>query len=204
MEEVKPIENEVKPEPKMNFTNFEENQTKRFEEAVEFYKKSNHYKEKIIVGVSGHRFDKNLRKVARKIGTDYLAVNKDRIEYVITGGATGWDLIILKQCHKLDIPYKIYLAFKEDMKRLPPYIKDNAIEITWEKNKFKSGKDKRHYMGRNIKIVNDSDELQVFVKKPTGGTINTIQYAINSTNKFIFNWELEMKQKLLKGSQPKE
>lgn len=156
---------------------------------LKLYKESSFFKEKLIIGISGHRFHRKMEIVARNFATQYLKPNKGKISYIISGGATGWDLLVVKECIKLDIPFKLFLAFEEDKKRIPSLYLERAIEVKWKKKKYTSPKDKRHYQLRNINIVNEADELHVYLRKPSGGTVNTIEYCKDKKpNKPIFNW----------------
>lgn len=161
------------------------------EEALVYYITSDFFKKKIKIGFSGHRNHRDIIGVAKSVGIYYLKPNKEKIEYVVTGGATGWDLAILEQCFRYDIPYKIFLAFEEQKKAIRQPILDKALEVTWEKNKYITKKDKTHYMRRNKKIVNDVDELHVYLAKQDNKTINTIDYLMTTKKnkrKYVFNW----------------
>jgi hypothetical protein len=172
------------PIDKLSNTDIEQN----WELALDSYKTSVFYKEKIVVGVSGHRFDKNIIPLSKHFGNRFLKPNKDNISFLISGGASGWDTEVLKQCFKFGIPYKIYLAFEQDLDKLPVYIRMNALSIKWKKKKYTSPQDKRHYMSRNRDIIKDSDVLHIMLKKQTGGTVYTVQYSKEHKNIPIFNW----------------
>lgn len=178
---------EVKPVKKLSYDKFNTDKEQFYMDGVKAYKKCSFYKDKIIIGISGHRFDKSLDAVVKKFVNYYLIPNKDKIKYLISGGATGFDLEVIKACYKHGIPYKVRLAFQEDHRKMSDDVFKGAMEISWEKNKYGSSKDKQHYQQRNIKIVNESDEMHVFLKKQ-GGTLNTIKYAMDSKNRPIFNW----------------
>jgi len=163
-------------------------QQEQIDDALEHFKGSNFFKEKIVIGYTGHRPDKIYQRLSKRVANDYLLKHKDRIEFVVNGGCKGWDIAILIHCQRLGIPYKIFLAFEEDKRHLPQRVIDDALEITWEKKKYTTAKDKRHYHTRNRKIVQASDELHAYLRKQDGGTVATVLYAKEHTNNVVFNW----------------
>ena len=183
---------EIKPEKAMEKKPLTDSEVRKLEqEALEMYKESEMFKEKLIIGITGHRTHREMKGVARSFGVYYLKPNKDKIDYVILGGAYGWDTMIAQECIKYDIPFKLYMGFEEGIKRLPASIVDKAIEITWEKKKYTTSRDKRHYKVRNRKIVSECDELHCYLRKQDGGTVTTVNHCMTTKknkNKSIFNW----------------
>jgi uncharacterized phage-like protein YoqJ len=149
----------------------------------------------MIVAVTGHRPDKlggysssgpHIKLSA--IATNWLEVNKP--EYVITGMAQGWDLIIAETCLKLKIPYIAAIPFKGQELLWPEHTQryyqvllgaaEDAVVVS--PGVFSSRK--MHI--RNEWMVDRGDTILAMWDGSQGGTGSCIKYA-KSKNKPIIN-----------------
>lgn len=128
----------------------------------------------MILGFTGTRTESDVSPNRKKEIIDFLVENKDKISYVVHGGAAGLDTFIHDVCNKLDIPKFVRPAY---IKSRLPGIYGQALP--------------KDPLERNKDIVNDCDMLLAVPRSPNkeeikSGTWHTIRYAKSLNKKIHF------------------
>ena len=141
----------------------------------------------MIIGISGHREIKRPLVTYNKVIQELIETKPD---LVIIGGAKGFDMLVMLCCFVLNIPYKLYLPFKDFVSNDTMLggisykeLVEKALEVSYEADRYMHN---GLYMQRNKKIVDGSDWMLVYWNNKPSGTGNTIKYA-NTKNLQIKN-----------------
>lgn len=145
-------------------------------------------KGKHILAVTGHRPDKlygygeDAAKNLFRVALWYFKHNKEKIDYVITGMALGWDIAVARACAKLDIPFVAAVPCygqearwrKEDITRYKKLLKKASKVVYVHKGNYNPSVMQK----RNVWMVDNSTKLLALWNGDTnGGTFNCIEYA---------------------------
>lgn len=140
----------------------------------------------MIICGTGHRPNKlggyglQTEIALSKFAIQYLATHRD-IEFVISGGALGWDLALAHAAHATRVPYCLALPFIGFDSRWPDSSRqylDNLASLA----------DDVHYVcdegyagwkmqKRNVWMVDNADGVLALWDGSTGGTANCVHYA---------------------------
>ena len=123
----------------------------------------------------------------------WMEENLHEIEYIITGGALGWDTWLAESSLKLEIPFKVYVPFEkqdrwwshQDKTRYKQLLK-NADDIILVQKKYS----KRAFLERDRRMVDSADKM-IALWNPghkSGGTYYTICYAESQQKEVINFW----------------
>jgi uncharacterized phage-like protein YoqJ len=156
---------------------------------------------KMIYAGTGHRpqflpckFNENDKWLERTLVDleKWLRRNESNIEYIISGGAIGWDTWLAECARFFNIPYKIYAPFKGQENKWPTVAKERydemltyAREVIYVREAFS----KQAFLYRDQKMVDDANEVLALwnPSHKSGGTYHTISYA-ESQGKKIYNF----------------
>ena len=125
---------------------------------------------------------------------EWLTANVDNIEYIITGGAIGWDTWLAEHCHKLCIPFKVYVPFKEQGKNWPHAAQTRyeemlsyAKEIIYITELYS----KSAFLVRDQRMVDDAETILALwnPSHKSGGTYHTMCYAETKGKPIINFWK---------------
>jgi uncharacterized phage-like protein YoqJ len=158
----------------------------------------------MIICGTGHRPNKlggygleNEIKIS-KFAIEYLAINRDEIDFVISGGALGWDTALAHAAHSVRIPYCMALPFRGFESRWP-------VDSQKYLDALMTMADDIHYVcedgyapwkmqKRNEWMVDKADSVLALWNGTDGGTANCVRYA-EKVGKPITNlwseWERE-------------
>lgn len=107
-------------------------------------------------------------------------------EFVIVGGALGFDTLAARAAAVSGVPYRVYVPFKGQQYRWPLEAKDRygkmlelaeAVEIVDPRPETGYAPWKMHY--RNQRMVNDADRVVAWWDGSPGGTANCVKYALS-------------------------
>lgn len=158
---------------------------------------------KIVYSGTGHRpqflpckFDENhiwLQRCMKNLD-DWLAQHLHEIDYVITGGAIGWDTWLAEHCYKLNIPFKVYVPFKEQGQNWPRVAQQRykevlsyAKEVVYICDKYS----KQVFLIRDEQMVDHSSYVLALWNPAhkSGGTYHTVSYAESKGKPIINFWK---------------
>jgi uncharacterized phage-like protein YoqJ len=109
----------------------------------------------------------------------WLCDNIDEIEYIITGGAIGWDTWLAERCINLNIPFDVYVPFKEQGKNWPHAAQaryeemlSHAKQIIFIQEKYS----KAAFLVRDQRMVDDAETILALWQPShkSGGTYHTV------------------------------
>lgn len=124
----------------------------------------------------------NCIKLKQKIKV-FLLEYKDKIDYVISGGAMGFDTWLAEACYELQIPYHVYVPFKGQENKWFEKTKQRYKKILRQADNIllvsEGGYDIKKLFKRNEKMVDSCDEVIAYwnPERQQGGTFATIRYA---------------------------
>jgi uncharacterized phage-like protein YoqJ len=124
--------------------------------------------------------------------TDWLQDNKSDIEYIIAGGAIGWDTWLAEQALALDIPYDVYVPFRGQGENWPRVVQDRyekMLSLAKSVIYIQESYSKSAFLVRDTRMVDDADSILALWNPAhkSGGTYHTICYA-QSHDKPILNF----------------
>lgn len=139
----------------------------------------------MIIAGTGHRPDKlggyneRTSRKLKRIAYDFLA--SEKVSFVITGMAQGWDQALAEAAYALEIPYHAYIPFRGQEYMWPDMAQEKYKEIlkhafnitTCSAGEFSA----KAMQKRNEMMVDDADLILAMWDGSTGGTFNCIKYA---------------------------
>ena len=123
----------------------------------------------------------------------FIEENGHQIDFIISGGAIGWDTWLAETSYKLSVPYKVYVPFKSQDRRWPHASQERYLLLLKRAEEVKyicKGFSKRSFLIRDQKMVDDGDQILALWNPghKNGGTYHTVCYAESKHKEIVNFW----------------
>lgn len=155
----------------------------------------------MIVAGTGHRpnklggYGQEVEERLIHVAVDYLEEIwfNDESFLVISGGALGWDQALAKAAYRLNIPFQMYLPFKDFDVKWPKVSRDSLDFLcrAAEEVKYISepGYNPYKMQLRNEAMVNAAHFVIALWNGTNGGTANCVRYAEKVGKPIVNLWD---------------
>ncbi len=149
-----------------------------------------------VAALTGHRPIKAGLTYSHSSDGDKIAVIAVRqfirnynIDFLIVGGALGFDTLGARAAWLEKIPYDVYVPFKSQAARWYPKAQERYYTMLEEAHDVlttsEGGYTPQKMQFRNVRMVDDANLLATWWDGSTGGTANCIRYAETGSIKIV-------------------